>query len=93
MVDLCGILCDSVFIPINQWVREEAMFANPPLVVFLVIFIILGSFGIPPEVRKVPPEACFRRQILIRGAGAPSFAELKLIKHLQISDLNLTDSQ
>jgi len=25
---------------------REAMFANPPLVVFLVIFIILGSFGI-----------------------------------------------
>ncbi|OLQ12160.1 hypothetical protein AK812_SmicGene3970 [Symbiodinium microadriaticum] len=25
---------------------REAMFANPPLVVFLVVFIILGSFGI-----------------------------------------------
>ena len=25
---------------------QEAMFANPPLVVFLVVFIILGSFGI-----------------------------------------------
>lgn len=28
---------------------QEAMFANPPLVVFLVIFIILGSFGSSAE--------------------------------------------
>lgn len=29
---------------VSVW--KEAMFANPPLVVFLVIFIILGSFGL-----------------------------------------------
>ena len=26
--------------------NKEAMFANPPLIIFLVVFIILGSFGI-----------------------------------------------
>ncbi|CAE7851537.1 unnamed protein product, partial [Symbiodinium necroappetens] len=30
----------------NKGDMLEAMFANPPLVVFLVVFIILGSFGI-----------------------------------------------
>lgn len=37
---------DPVFVFNHVSVCKEAMFANPPLVVFLVIFIILGSFGL-----------------------------------------------
>lgn len=42
---------DPVFFLNHVSVWKEAMFANPPLVVFLVIFIILGSFGLLDSTR------------------------------------------